>query len=158
VAFGWRAALLRGRSGAGKSDLALRFMSLPAEADGMPQLVADDQVLLEAKDGALTAWSPKTIAGKIEVRGIGIMDVPFAAKARLVLACDLVEEEDVPRMPPEPWDRSLIAGVPVPTFKLAPFALSAPLKLKMALFLAAPSASPSSLKAWACAEHSTRQR
>jgi serine kinase of HPr protein (carbohydrate metabolism regulator) len=158
VAFGWRAALLRGPSGAGKSDLALRFMSLPAEADDAPLLVADDQVLIEAKDGALTTSCPRTIAGKIEVRGIGIVEVPFAAKAKLVLACDLVEEKNVPRLPPEPWQRALIAGVAIPTLKLAPFALSAPLKLKMALFLAAPERSPASVKAWACAEHPARQR
>jgi len=139
VAFGRRAALLRGRPGSGKSDLALRFMALPREGECEPRLVADDQVWVEAReDGSLVASPPKTIAGKIEVRGLGIVDVPFLAEAQLVLVCDLVSDKDVPRMPPEPWERTVIAGVPVPTLKLAPFELSAPLKIKMALFLAAP--------------------
>ena len=55
-----------------------------------------------------------------------------------MLVCDLVSDKDVPRMPPEPWERTEIAGMPVPALKLAPFELSAPLKLKMALLLAAP--------------------
>jgi len=139
VALGRRGALLRGSPGSGKSDLALRFMALPGEGEFQPLLVADDQVWVEAgANGALMASPPETIAGKIEVRGLGIVDVPFLAQAQLVLVCDLVGGKDAPRMPPEPWERTVIAGIPVPALKLAPFEVSAPLKLKMALFLAAP--------------------
>ncbi|MBC8013167.1 MAG: hypothetical protein H7X74_03670 [Methyloceanibacter sp.] len=139
VALGRRGALLRGSPGSGKSDLALRFIALPGNGKLQPLLVADDQVWVEASaDGALMASPPETIAGRIEVRGLGIVDVPFLAEAQLVLVCDLVGERDVPRVPPEPWERTVIAGVPVPALKLAPFEASAPLKLKMALFLAAP--------------------
>ena len=139
VALGRRGALLRGGPGSGKSDLALRFTALPGEGEFQPLLVADDQVWVEAGgSGALLASPPETIAGKIEVRGLGIVDVPFLAQAQLVLVCDLVGGKDAPRMPPEPWERAVIAGVPVPALKLAPFETSAPLKLKMALFLAAP--------------------
>jgi len=138
VAFGRRGALLRGDSGSGKSDLALRFMALPGEGTSRPLLVADDQVWVEAgANGRLRASAPETIAGKIEARGLGILEVPFLADAELVLVCDLVNEKDVPRTPLEPWDQAVIAGVAVPALKLAPFELSAPLKLKMALFLAA---------------------
>ena len=102
-------------------------------------LVADDQVLIETgAKGALLASPPPTLAGKIEVRGLGILEVSFLAEAELVLVCDLVGEQDVPRMPPEAWERTAIAGVAVPSLKLAPFEASAPLKLKIALFLAAP--------------------
>jgi HPr kinase/phosphorylase len=139
VALGRRAALLRGEPGSGKSDLALRFMALPTEGKLQPHLVADDQVWVEAcPDGALIVSAPQAIAGKIEVRGLGIVTVPFLAEARLVLVCNLVEAKDVPRMPPEPWERTVIAGVPVPMLRLDPFELSAPLKLKMALLSAAP--------------------
>jgi serine kinase of HPr protein (carbohydrate metabolism regulator) len=114
-------------------------MALAAEGKCEPRLVADDQVWVEAReDGSLVASPPKTIAGKIEVRGLGIVDVPFLPEAQLVLVCDLVSDKEVPRMPPEPWEQTVIAGVPVPTLKLAPFEVSAPLKIKMALFLAAP--------------------
>ena len=139
VALGRRGALLRGSPGSGKSDLALRFMALPGEGALQPLLVADDQVWVEASaNGTLIASPPQTIAGKIEARGLGIVEVPFLAEVQLVLVCDLVSENDVPRMPPEPWERTVIAGVPLPALKLAPFEASAPLKLKMALFLAAP--------------------
>jgi HPr kinase/phosphorylase len=138
VALGRRAALLRGNPGAGKSDLALRFIALPAEGDLKPLLVADDQVLVEAgADGLLHVSPPETIAGKIEMRGFGIVDVPFLAEAELVLVCDLVDGKDVPRMPAAKEVRTQIAGVPVPAMKLAPFEASAPLKLKLALCLAA---------------------
>jgi serine kinase of HPr protein (carbohydrate metabolism regulator) len=138
VALGRRAALLRGEPGSGKSDLALRFMALPAEGELKPLLVADDQVFVEARaNGGLFVSPPPTIAGKIEVRGLGIVEVPFVAEAQLALVCDLVDERDVPRMPPEPAERTVIADVPVPTLKLAPFEASAPLKLRMALLLAA---------------------
>lgn len=139
VALGRRGALLRGRPGAGKSDLALRFMALPGEGELQPLLVADDQVWIDARaKGTLLVSPPDTIAGKMEVRGLGIVEVPYLAEAELVLVCDLVSEKDVSRTPPEPWERTVIAGIPVPALKLAPFEPSAPLKLKMALFLAAP--------------------
>jgi len=139
VALGRRGALLRGSPGAGKSDLALRFLELPGESEDRPLLVADDQVWIEARTGdVLLASPPSTLAGKIEARGLGIVEVPFLAEVELVLVCDLVGEKEVPRMPPESWDRAVIAGLAVPALKLAPFEASAPLKLKMALFLAAP--------------------
>ncbi len=134
VALGRRAALLRGGSGSGKSDLALRFMALQGEGELKAQLVADDQVwAVVTANGSLIVSPPDTIAGKLEVRGLGIVSVPFLSQARLVLVCDLVKAENMPRMPPEPWERTMIAGVPVPTVKLDPFELSAALKLKLAL-------------------------
>ena len=139
VALGRRGALLRGGSGTGKSDLALRFLALAGDGALRPILVSDDQVFVEANGkGQLLASPPQTIAGKIEIRGLGIVAVPYLPQAELVLVCDLVNEEDVPRMPPEPWDRTEIAGRLLPALKLAPFELSAPLKLRMALLLAAP--------------------
>ena len=103
VALGPHGALLRGGSGSGKSDLALRFLALEAEQDLQPRLVADDQVWVEAKgDGSLVASAPPTIAGKIEVRGLGILDLPHRPNARLILVADLVSAEEVPRMPPDP--------------------------------------------------------
>jgi HPr kinase/phosphorylase len=138
VALGTRAALLRGPSGAGKSDLALRFLALSEEGRDKPMLVADDQVFVAPNgDGALVASAPSSIAGKIEVRGLGIVEVPAVAEAGLMLVCDLVGAKEVPRMPPHPWERTVIAGVPVKLIKLDPFEPSAPLKLKMALLWAA---------------------
>jgi len=139
VALGRLGVLLRGGAGSGKSDLALRFMALPGEGALCPGLVADDQVYVSANpDGTLKASAPPTIAGKIEVRGLGIMPVPFLPEAELVLVCDLVGGKDVPRMPPESEKATVLAGVPLRTLRLAPFEASAPLKLKMALLRATP--------------------
>lgn len=139
VALGRRGALLRGSPGSGKSDLALRFIALPGEGELQTLLVADDQVFVAANGhGELLASPPATIAGKIEVRGLGIMAVPFLAEANLVLVCDLVDTKAVPRMPDDQAERAVIAGVAMPALKLAPFEPSAPLKLKMALLRAAP--------------------
>lgn len=136
VAFGDCAALLRGEPGSGKSDLALRFLALPNDGAMCPSLVADDQVFVEARDGAVTVSAPDTLAGLIEVRGLGIQEMPSIARARLVLVCDLVAADQVPRMPSDPWDRTAVAGVDIPYVKLSPFEASAPLKLKMALLRA----------------------
>jgi HPr kinase/phosphorylase len=142
VALGSHAALIRGPSGSGKSDLALRFLALPPEPGLEPRLVADDQVWIERQnDGSLIASAPPALAGKIEVRGLGIVEVPHREAARLALAVDLVLPQEVPRMPPDPLERMTIAGAVLPVVKLAPFELSAALKLRLAL-LSAVSQSP----------------
>jgi HPr kinase/phosphorylase len=137
VAYGTSAALLRGGSGAGKSDLALRFLALPSEPGEDLRLIADDQVCVEAAtDGTLRVSPPKTIAGKIEVRGVGIVEMPHLKQGRLVLVVDLVGADEVPRMPPEPRETVTVAGIAVPRLKLAPFEGSAAVKLRLALLQA----------------------
>lgn len=139
VAWGNRAALLRGRSGSGKSDLALRFIALQAEGDCAPMLVADDQIWVEHKGAnGLVASPPPAIAGKLEARGLGVLEVPYLADAPLVLVVDLVADHQVPRMPPDPLEQTMIAGVALPRLKLAPFETSAALKLKFAISSVAP--------------------
>src|SRR6185436_11959733 len=92
VALGRTAALLRGPSGSGKSDLALRFLFLarrgPAALEA-PILVADDQVWLVRNGGHLLAKPPDTIRGKMEVRGVGIVEVKSLIEADLALVVDL---------------------------------------------------------------------
>jgi HPr kinase/phosphorylase len=133
VALGPIAALLRGPSGSGKSDLALRF-ALETPANFHPALVADDQVLIERADGRLLASPPATIAGKIEVRGIGIVTLPHRAQAELRLLIDLSEPDDVPRLPPAGGEANeAFCGLTLPVLRLAPFEASAPLKLRLAL-------------------------
>ena len=75
--------LLLGESGSGKSDLALRLIARGA------QLVADDRTELFVERGCLLARAPRRIAGLIEIRGLGIVEMPHAARARIVLAVDL---------------------------------------------------------------------
>jgi len=125
VALGPHGILIRGESGSGKSDLALRLM------DDGAMLVADDHVVIEAEAGALVAQPHETLAGMIEVRGLGIVEVPFLPSVQLALTVTLVAGDAVPRMP-EP-DSITIAGVALPHLLLAPFEASAVAKLRTAV-------------------------
>ncbi|KQT32621.1 aldolase [Sphingomonas sp. Leaf412] len=122
VAIRGHGVLLTGVSGAGKSDLALRLIDRGAE------LVADDYTDLTVVDGRLVARAPATIAGKMEVRGLGILERPFRSHATVLLAVRLAAEE---RMPCD--DVVRIAGVDVAQVTIAPFPASAPLKVELAL-------------------------
>ncbi len=134
LALGDRGVLIRGPSGSGKSDLALRVLALrPGPlVPQQPMLIADDRVLVVRRTGVLFLECPNTIIGLIEVRGVGIMRVPSIAAARLVLVIDLMGQDDVPRMP-EAGAEVEICGVPVHHVRLAPFEQSAPLKLVLAI-------------------------
>jgi len=129
----WRALLLRGPSGAGKSDVALRLI----EAGG--RLVADDQTHLTKVGRTLVATPPRTLAGLIEVRGVGIVKLrrtQLLAHAPVALLVDLVASDRVERLP-EPA-RETILGMALPRVALAPFEASIVTKLRLAL--ARPSA------------------
>jgi serine kinase of HPr protein (carbohydrate metabolism regulator) len=116
--------LLRGASGSGKSDLALRLV------DGGARLVADDRTLLRREGDALIASAPPTIAGRLEVRGIGILTVPSVASCPLRLVVDLVASGAVERLPEPRYARFL--GLDLPLISLAPFEASAVAKLRLA--------------------------
>jgi serine kinase of HPr protein (carbohydrate metabolism regulator) len=135
VALGRSAALLRGPSGSGKSDLALRFLFLsrrgPAALEA-PTLVADDQVRLSCDGGRIMVRSPDSIRGRIEVRGVGIVEVKAVAEAELALVVDLVAAREVDRLP-EAEATTRLLGVDVPLIHLTPWEASAPIKLAIAL-------------------------
>ncbi len=121
---GWRAALLAGPPGAGKSDLALRLIGRGW------RLVGDDYVHLFASGGGLYARCPDTIAGRMEVRGLGVRPVAALGLARVALAVQLVHGP-VERMP-EPAARAF-DGVDVPLIELDPREASAVEKVAAAL-------------------------
>ncbi len=128
------AVLIRGASGSGKSDLALRCMA-EAPLAHIPhrfELVADDQVRLTRRDGEIEVSAPPTIAGKMEVRGVGIIALPYRASAILRLVVELVSRSEVPRFPLEERSASFL-GIDVPVIRLAPFEASAPAKVILAL-------------------------
>jgi HPr kinase/phosphorylase len=134
IAVGGSAALIIGPSGAGKSDLALRCLAIaPTELIPTPaHLVADDRVVISFGEGKLRAEAPEAIRGKLEVRGLGILDVPFVPSADLALIAELVAPEAMERLPDPPPRRTLL-GVSLPLLRLAPFEASAPMKLLLAL-------------------------
>lgn len=134
IALAGRAALLRGAPGSGKSDLALRCLA-QASSDLIPGpalLVADDQVYAALRDGRIQLNCPEPIRGLIEVRGLGILEVPVQKSAVLELLVDLVSQQEVERLP-DPEASAELFGVRVRRLALYPFEASAPLKLLLAL-------------------------
>lgn len=129
VAIAGRGVLLRGPSGSGKSDLGLRLIDQYTDA----VLVADDRVDITMTGGALYASAPSAIAGRLEVRGLGIVPVAHRPSAKLCLLADLQKEQLIPRLPEIEFEELL--GVRLPRLRLAPFAASAPAKLRLALRL-----------------------
>jgi serine kinase of HPr protein (carbohydrate metabolism regulator) len=124
VVIGGRAVLLAGRSGSGKSDLALRLIDRGA------QLLCDDYTQVTRwRDGRLVAAPNHNIAGKIEVRGVGIVAMVHVAEAEVALYCDL--ESPVERLPSVGTRR--IAGVEVPSAPVAALEPSAPIKVELLL-------------------------
>jgi len=123
VAIDGQAVMIEGRSGTGKSDLALRLIDRGA------MLVSDDYTIVSVRDGRLWGTAPATIAGRIEVRGIGIVDLPAAPPTPVALIVRLAT--DVPRLP-EPHTR-LIEGVAIAQIVLEPFHASTPVRIELAL-------------------------
>jgi serine kinase of HPr protein (carbohydrate metabolism regulator) len=134
VALGGKAAIIRGAPGSGKSDLALRCLAVaPTALIPCPaQLVADDRAEVRRQGDRLVVAAPATIGSKLEVRGLGIIDVPSAPSCELVLIAELTTPDKIERLPdPQPYAE--IMGVRVPLVRLAPFEASAPVKLLLAL-------------------------
>lgn len=140
IALDGRAALLLGAPGAGKSDLALRCILQGAWIDGRhcaASLVADDQVIVEASGGGLVARAPESIAGRMEVRGLGIMAMPSVPAAEIGLAVELVASTAIERLPAADATWPLL-GARVPLLRVAPFETSAHLKVLLALVRGLP--------------------
>lgn len=137
IALGSRAALIRGASGAGKSDLAFRCLGLGISdlIRDTVKLVADDQVLLKQQGTDIVASAPATLRGKLEVRGLGILEVDAIAEANLVLVVDLVSSGVIERYP-DPWPETCILGLEIPLLHLYPFESSSALKLVTAITMA----------------------
>ena len=115
--------LFIGKSGTGKSDLALRMIM-----QNNALLVSDDYVNLEVVDNHLYGTAPQEIAGKMEVRGLGIMPFNNKSREKITLCVELLEKrEDVERLPmPEYCD---FLGISVPKIKLYAFDCSTSCKI-----------------------------
>lgn len=114
--------LLRGPPGSGKSDLALRLIENGA------RLVADDQVVLREEAGRLAACAPETLAGLLEIRGIGIVRCPAISAVALAAVAELVASGAVERLPESAM--ATYFGHRFPLYRIAAFEASAAARLR----------------------------
>jgi HPr kinase/phosphorylase len=128
VALDGGGVLLRGPSGSGKSDLALRLI------DGGAALVADDQTALSRKGEEIRASAPPQIAGRMEVRGLGIIRLPAVSDIPVRVVVDIVPAGEVERLPKSA--ETMLLGVALPVIHLAAFEASTPAKIRLAVRLA----------------------
>jgi HPr kinase/phosphorylase len=129
--------LLLGPPGAGKSDLALRLIDIPGYGTGnelLPaMLIADDQVMIKSEQETLIASAPAPLLGRLEVRGLGIVKVPYLPAAALNLAVRLTAAQAIDRMPEIEASTFEILGIALPLVLIDPDRDSAPARLRAAL-------------------------
>lgn len=125
VAHDGSGVLLRGPSGSGKSDLALRLINAGWN------LVADDRVNLRLLDGCIVATAPSELKGLIEVRGIGVLRVNAVKEVPLKVVCELVTPAEVERLPDSTSTK--ILDYSLDSIFIAPFQISAVIKVQLAL-------------------------
>lgn len=130
VAIDESAVLLRGKSGSGRSDLALRLIDQGA------RLISDEQVELERRGETLFAMvpacMPEHLLGRLEARGLGIVPVPHVTSALpLCWVVDMTAMHEIERLPAA--EQVDFLGVSVPALKLDPSTASATAKLRLAV-------------------------
>ena len=124
VAIDGRAVLITGASGSGKSDLTLRLL------DRGFTLVSDDQTIIKKVETRLTASAPPTIRGKLEIRGVGIVEMSQIDDQPVALVVELTSE--IQRLPDDSRERPIM-GVPVPLISVDAMTASAASKVALAL-------------------------
>lgn len=128
VVIGGLGVLIRGQSGAGKSDLALRLIDRGAV------LLADDYTHIVRAGGAVIGSAPGTITGEMEVRGLGILPFPAAPHAPIVLIVTLLGDSDpMPERLPETMPTQRLCDMELPLLSLHGREASAPVKIELAL-------------------------
>ena len=124
VATEGRAVMIMGPSGSGKSDLTLRLL------DRGFTLVSDDQTIVKRNGEALVASPPPQLAGKLEIRGVGIVDMEHDSDIPVALIVELTS--DIQRLPDDSRERPIL-GVSIPLVSIDAMTASAASKVALAL-------------------------
>lgn len=136
LVLGDRGVLVTGPSGAGKTTLALALIEQFCARGRFASLVGDDQLLVEARGGRLLARAPATLAGLVEVPGIGPQPMRAEQTAVVDLVLRLVAKGDAARM--QDAATETIAGCALPRFDLDRHNVAVALPLVAALLAAPP--------------------
>lgn len=127
--------LLLGPSGSGKSSLTLRLIDCPGAcaANGAPicaRLVSDDQVELSTASHGLEMTAPATIAGLLEVRGLGLLKLPeVCRKVMADVAFEHVAGNGGERLPEQAAME--LHGFSIPLFRMDFFQPDAAARVRM---------------------------
>ncbi len=124
VAIEGRAVLIGGPSGSGKSDLALRLL------DRGFTLVSDDRTIVRREGSKLIASAPTNIRGKLEIRGVGIVEMDSLSDVPVALVVELTS--DIQRLPDDDRERNIL-GTGIPLISVDAMTASAPSKVAVAL-------------------------
>lgn len=109
----WRGVLLRGPSGVGKSDLALRLIGAGW------RLAADDRVIAWRSGERVFGRAPEALRDMIEVRGVGVIPCPALDFAEIAWVIDCAPQDEALERTPEAA-AATIAGVALPLLRLRP--------------------------------------
>lgn len=137
LSFGEAGVLLLGPPGSGKSDLLLRLIDQEgwgiSDTLKRAQLVSDDQVVIKLVNGRLVASAPAVIAGRLEIRGLGIVGLFHSTDTILAMAVRLTGCDTIDRLPDLEEGQFEILGVRLPTVMIDPASASAPARIRAAL-------------------------
>jgi len=127
VRVGEQAILIRGPSGSGKSRLAFDLI-VAGRAGQVPEaiLIGDDRIHLAREGNVLVARPAENLAGRIEIRGLGIRRLPFVQEATVGIIVDL-DADDAARLPAERSLRTAIHGIEIPRIPVGRGYLALPL-------------------------------
>ncbi|MEO6377038.1 MAG: hypothetical protein ABIO37_03345 [Caulobacteraceae bacterium] len=123
---GWAGVLIRGESGGGKSDLALRLL-----ATGW-RLVADDRTVVWSSEARLWGRAPRTLSGLIEARELGIATAAPLELAPIVLGVRLVDRDETLERTPEQSFTDILE-IRLPEVRIFAMQASAAVKVTVAL-------------------------